>query len=42
MELSLPPNVLTHLMPNSESFARSVAALREYFSLAFYRMRVIL
>ena len=41
MELSLP-NVLTHLMPNSESFARSVAALREYFSLAFYRMRVIL
>ena len=36
------PNVITHLMPTSEHFARSVATLREYFSLAFYRIRVLL
>lgn len=35
-------NVLMNLMPTSESFARSVATLGEYFSLAVYRMRVIL
>lgn len=34
--------ILLNLMPKSEEFARSVSVLREYFSLAFYRIKAIL
>lgn len=40
MKISLP-NIFGNLMPDSESFARSVATLSEYLSLAFYRIRAI-
>lgn len=35
-------DVLIRIMPNSESFSRTVATLGEYFSLAFYRIKAIL